>query len=115
MFNWFKNKPLPKETPSTLVEFVNEVMGPGALAVAIAKCVAGYTRDVQNGVVTYPSYKREKASVVEVWRDTRLEALHKLFNFGKSDTYLLSDFVEQPRLLNCLLDEKVYLQWPQPY
>lgn len=90
-------------------------LGPPSLAVAIAETVSNYVDSVKAGKISYPAHRRKKSSVVEIWRDLRLEALYKLFNFGKSDPFLLSDQRQQLELLACFLDKQPHLEMPQPH
>jgi hypothetical protein len=85
-----------------------------ALSVAVAELVRDYTRDVQAGRVPFPAHKRKDASVVEVWGDTRIEALRCMMGFGQAEPFLLCDFREQDRLLDLFLNERPQLRFPQP-
>ena len=112
MWNWLRKK---SATPSGALEtFAKKWLGPQSLTVAIAEAVKDYVDDVQAGVVVYPAHRRESAGVVEIWRDLRLEALHKLFNFGKSDLSLLAEQRRQYEVLSYLLADQPCPQLPQP-
>lgn len=112
MWNWLNKKlPEPSDELSGLAE---QLIGPQSLAVALAETVRDYVAAVQTGKLSYPAHRREGASVVEIWADLRIEALHKLFNFGQSDPFLLSDLRRQEELLACFLDERAHLEMPQP-
>ena len=93
-----------------------EWLGPQALAVAVAEIVREHFDAVEAGEVTCPAHrrKREHADVVDIWRDLRLEALHKLYNFGKADIFRLSEAHRQSELLDCFLNERPHLEMPQP-
>lgn len=110
MWGWFK-----KRQPNAEVRALAEkLLGPSALAAALAETVRDYAAAVQAGKLSYPAHRRKGASVVEIWADLRIEALHKLFNFGKSDPFLLSDPRHQADLLACFLDDRAHLEMPQP-
>jgi hypothetical protein len=106
MRRWFKKKnaSLSEDLRRSATKFI----APQALAVAIAETVSNYTDDVAANRIAYPAHRRKNASVVEIWRDLRLEALHKLFNFGKTDIYLLAEHRRQLEILRCFLDEGVH-------
>lgn len=113
MWDWLKKKKTPAlstEAEALLVQWV----GPQALAGAIAETVRNYVGDVQAGRKKYPAHRRKPVSVVELWRDLRMEALHKLFNFGQSNPFLLSEQTRQAELLGSFLDERPHLEMPQP-
>lgn len=112
MWDWFNKKlPTPRNKLRGLAE---QLIGPPSLAVALAETVRDYVAAVQAGELSYPAHRRETASVGEIWADLRIEALHKLFNFGQSDPFLLSDLRHQEELLACFLDERAHLEMPQP-
>lgn len=113
MFGWLKKKHRPA-TSGELEAFAKKWLGPQSLIAAIAETVGDYVDDVQAGRVTYPAHRREGASVVDIWRDLRLEALERLFNFGEADAFLLSDQRQQLGLLACFIDERPHLEMPQP-
>ncbi|AXK42277.1 hypothetical protein DVR09_07930 [Erythrobacter aureus] len=112
MWNWFKKK--PRQSDDELRALAEQLIGPQSLAVALAETVRDYTAAVQAGKLSYPAHRREGASVVEIWADLRIEALHKMFNFGQSDPFLLSDQRRQEDLLACFLDDRAHLEMPQP-
>ena len=114
MWGWFKKKSVPSSDEVGVL--FKEWLGPQALAVAVAEIVHEHFDAVEAGEVTYPSHrrKREHASVVDIWRDLRLEALHNLYNFGKADAFRLSEAHRQSELLDCFLDERPHLEMPQP-
>jgi hypothetical protein len=111
LWNWLKRKQRANDDLKALAE---QLIGPQSLAVALAETVRDYTAAVQGGKLPYPAHRREGASVVEVWADLRIEALHKMFNFGQSDPFLLSDQRRQEELLACFLDDRAHLEMPQP-
>jgi hypothetical protein len=113
VFGWFKKKAAP-EVPSALRELVDRTLGPMALAVAVADLARDYTRDVQAGRVSYPAHKRKDASVVEVWADTRIEALRCIMGFVQADPIMLCDTREQARLLDKFLNDRPQFSFPQP-
>lgn len=111
MWKWFKRKQRPADDLKALAE---RLLGPSALAAALAETVRDYAAAVKAGKLSYPAHRRKGASVVEIWADLRIEALHKLFNFGKSDPFLLSDPRHQADLLACFLNDRAHLEMPQP-
>ncbi len=113
MLGWFK-KQKPQKLPPESEAFSEKFFGPLAQAVAIAKSVHEYVDAVQAKELEYPAHRRKDASVLELWTHIRLEAWHKIFNFGKSDLMLLADTRQQLTLLNCFLDERPHLEMPQP-
>lgn len=102
------------ELPPGLQQLFARTAGPLALAAGLAAAVAEHMKDVKEGRSSYPAYKRKNSSVVEVWRDTRLEAFSTLWGFGQSEPALLADFQQQVILLRCLLDDRPYLHLRQP-
>ena len=112
MWKWLrKGSRQPSDAVRALAE---QLIGPQSLAVALAETVRAYFDAVKAGKVSYPAHRRDGASVVEIWSDLRVEALHKLFYFGQSDPYLLSDPLSQGDLLSCFLDDRAHLEIPQP-
>lgn len=112
MWGWFRKK--PRQADDELRALAEQLLGPQALAAALAETVRDYVAAVQAGKLSYPAHRREGASVVEIWADLRIEALHKLFNFGQSDPFLLSDQRRQDELLASFLDDRAHLEMPQP-
>lgn len=102
MWDWFK-----KKSPRAIIE-------PQALAVAIAAAVRTYTNEVRAGRKQFPAHRRNPPSVLDIWRDLRLEALNRLFNYGQSDPFILSEHSRQAELLASFLDERAHLEMPQP-
>ena len=86
-----------------------------ALAVAIAESVRDYVAAITAGDLTYPIHRSERASVVDIWAGVRMETLHKLFNFGLSDPFILAEQQNQQRLARCWLVDRPYLEFPQPH
>lgn len=86
-----------------------------ALAVAIAESVRDYVASITAGELPYPIHRSDGASVMEIWAGLRLEALHKLFNFGLSDPFILAEQESQERLVKCWLVDRPYLEFPQPH
>lgn len=111
---WRKRKIEDVADEETLA-FIKAGIGSRALAVAIAEAVKDYVDAVTAGQLPYPVHRREGASVEEIWGGLRMEALHKLFNFGLSDPFILSEQEHQERLVNCWLVERPYLEFPQPH
>lgn len=108
MFNWFKKGRSPEQ------ELADKLLGPQALAIAIAETVRNYTDGVKAGQIQYPAHRREKSGVAQIWNDVRLEALHKMFGFGRADLLSLADIRRQTDLLNAFINDKPHLQLPQP-
>lgn len=111
LWGWLKKKLLPSDE---LTAFAEELIKPQALAVALAETVCDYEVAIRAGKLTFPAHRRAGASVIDIWADLRIEALSKLFNFGRAEPYLLSDLRRQEELLNCFLDDRVHLEFPQP-
>ncbi len=115
MFKWLKNISRRSEHAAPPKgSFADRLLSPPALVMAVARVTHEYVASVKAGAFTYPAFKREGESVLGVWRDTRLEALSKLFLFGESDPMLLGDLRQQTALCNCYIDERAHLEWPQP-
>jgi hypothetical protein len=112
MFKWFRKAP-PK-LPNELENLFRQFVGGQALAVAIAQAVRDHVAEVEAGRATFPAHRNDKASVVRIWHDLRLQALSRMFNFGKADAMLLGDPTRQVELLSCFLDERPHLGMPQP-
>lgn len=113
MLGWFKKRKQQELSPEWKA-LIERFVDPQAQAVAIAECVREYVDAVQAHKVEYPAHRRKGASVIDLWNDVRLEAFHKIFNFGKADLMLLADMRQQLTLLNSFLDERPHLQMPQP-
>ena len=116
MWGWFKKKSISSSDKVGVL--FKEWLGPQALAVAVTEIVREHFDAVEVGEITYPAHRRKRehadADVVDIWRDLRLEALHKLYNFGKADVFRLSEAHRQSELLDCFLDERPHLEMPQP-
>lgn len=110
---WRKRKIADLADEETLA-FIKAGISSRALAVAIAEAVKDYVDAVTAGELPYPVHRSEGASVEEIWAGLRMEALHKLFNFGLSDPFILAEQENQQRLVNCWLVERPYLEFPQP-
>lgn len=85
-----------------------------ALAVAIAEAVRDHVAAVTAGELSFPIH-RSDGSAVEIWAGLRMEAFHKLFNFGLSDPFILAEQEKQQRLVRCWLVDRPYLEFPQPH
>ena len=112
MFGWFKEKK-PHENGG-FKAISDRLLGPPALAVAIAETIASYEDAVRSGKAFFPAYKSKDASVIGIWSGLRLEALRSAFNFGASDPFNLSDTKQQMELLDSWLLEKPQFIFPQP-
>lgn len=112
MWGWSKKKrePLSPEFEALVHQFI----GPRALAVALAETVQAYVREVKAGRVSVPAHHRKEASAVAIWRDLRMEAFALLFDHGTADLFLLAEHQRQREVLDCFLDERPYLEMPQP-
>ena len=110
MLEWFKKKREKQE--KVIPGVVKELMASKSLAVAIAKTITNYSEDVKNGIVSAPAYKRKDSNVVDIWRDTRLEALQLLWNYGASDVMLLANAPTQKTVLDVLFKEKPQYEYP---
>jgi hypothetical protein len=113
VFGWFKKKKTPELSPD-MQAFAKKMFGPQALAVSIAEMVREYVDEVKAGRIEYPAHRRKSPSVLAVWADGRLEAAHKMFNFGQSDVMMLADFRKQAELLDAFVNEQPHLEFPQP-
>jgi hypothetical protein len=112
MFEWFKKK---REKQKKVVPGIAKgLMGAKSLAVAIAETIANYSEDLQSGIISTPAYKRKDSNVVDIWRDTRLEALWCLWNYGASDVMLLANAPTQTTVLDAFFEEKP-LQYEYPH
>lgn len=112
MWKWLRAKPPYRN--DDFKGLAEQLINSRALAVALAETVRDYVDAVKAGKISYPAHRRKGASVVEIWSDLRVEALHKLFNFGQSDPFLLSDHKVQAGLLTSFLDDHAHLEMPQP-
>ena len=113
MLGLFRKKKA-QEPSQELRVFAERFVGPQARTLAIAESVREYVDGVKAGKIEYPAHRRKDTNVLTVWNDVRLEAFHKMFNFGQSDLMLLADFRQQLPMLNCFLDERPHLEMPQP-
>lgn len=110
MLKWFKKEGGSRS--DALPPHLESFLKPMALATAIAEIVGAYAKSVQRGEVSSPAYRRKDASAVEVWRDTRLEALRHLWGYGASDAMLLADPRQQEALLGAFFKNKPHLEFP---
>ena len=110
MFGWFKKKHTLHSgaVPPILERFLK----PMALATALAETISEYVKAVNNGDASSPAYQRKEDSVVGIWSDTRLEALHHLWDYGASDTSLLADHRQQKNLLDAFFEKKPQYKYP---
>lgn len=112
MFRWLKRRRVRQE--EQLRALTSSLLGPMALAVALGETIQSYTRQVQRGHTTMPAHRRGTASVIEIWRDLRLEAFSQMYNFGYSNPPVLADLGRPREPLDMFLDEKPHLEMPQP-
>jgi hypothetical protein len=110
MFSWFKKKRQKQET--AVPESVKEFIRSKSLAVAIAEAIADFAEEVQNGKISTPAYLQQKSSVVDIWKDTRLEALWLLWDHGASDVMILADPPTQKQVLDVFFEEKPQFEFP---
>jgi hypothetical protein len=114
MLGWFKKKKQAPELSTEEKLLSHPIIGSAIRARWIAKLVEKYIAEVNTGEVEYPAIQRKDASIPRLWNDTRLEAFHKMFNFGQCDLMLLADIHQQLPLLNIFMDERPHLEMPQP-
>lgn len=110
MFGFFRSD--EGRHKSDVASLFDDFIKPMALVAALAKIIHAYVRDGEKGRISVPAYKRKNASVVEVWRDTRIEVLSPLWMIEGSNVALLADHRRQKELMDCLLDEKPHLESP---
>jgi len=110
IFSWLKKKKTPRseEIPGVLKQF----MEPMALATVLAETISNYAGAVKAGKVSSPAYERKGDSVVGIWSDTRIEALHHLWGYGASDAMLLAEHRQQKKLLNEFFEGKPQFEFP---
>lgn len=112
MFGWFKKR-RPELSPETKA-LADKILGPQALAVAIAESVRDYATAVRAGRASMPAHKRENPNVEGIWADVRIEAVSRLIGFGRADLMLLADIRRQAELFAAFLDDRPHLRFPQP-
>lgn len=112
MLNWLKRTFLPG--PPELPPEIKEIIRPTALASAVAQVLGEYHKDIKAGKKTYPAYKRPFGAgpVVEIWADTRLEALSNMWEHGASSLFLLAEHKRQEELLEAMFEKKPHLEFP---
>lgn len=91
---------------------LQQSLEPMALATALAETISEYVKAVNNGDTASPAYQRKEGNVVAIWSDTRLEALHHLWDYGASDASLLADHHQQKNLLDAFFEKKPQYQYP---
>jgi hypothetical protein len=102
------------ERDPALKTFFKDMMDPYVSAISIVEVAKNYFKYVEKGKIEYPAHRRKNSSVKTIWADVRIEALHEMFGFGQADIMLLADRKRQLELINCFINEKPHLQWPQP-
>lgn len=109
MFGWFKKK--PKEAPE-VPKLIEDMFRPLSLAAAVSKIISEYQQDVRSGEISAPAYQRKDESVIGIWRDTRLEALSNLWDYGSSEPGTLANHRQQMDLLNVFFIDKPQFAFP---
>lgn len=112
MFGWFRKK-APALTPE-MKALADKLIGPQALAVAIAESVRDYFVAVEAGRLEFPAHRRKSRNVEMLWCDVRLEALNSMFGFGLADLMMMADIRRQVALFTAFVDERPHLEFPQP-
>lgn len=110
MFEWFKN--IREKQEEVIPVLAKELFRSTSLAVAIADAIADYSKDVKDGIVSAPAYKRKDSNVVDIWKDTRLEALWVLWTHGASDIMIIAQPSEQKNILDVFFEEKPQYEYP---
>jgi hypothetical protein len=113
MFGWFKRKPETVDA-GVLDEFIEKFEGPSILATGIAIAAKEYVDGVRAGRLKHPAHLHKDLGVLGIWRGVENEALLAMFGFGQADVMLLAEQPKQAELLTCFLDERPYLEMPQP-
>ena len=113
MLGWLRRNRKPR-VPTDVARCLDQFAQPLALMVAVAEVCSVYARGVRAGQIDTPAYARKNDSVVSIWQDTRTEALSYLDQFGNPDIKALTDPPCQLNTLNCFLDERPHLEYPQP-
>lgn len=116
--SWFsKSKSSDENIPSEEAdEFILRLMGPVAKLTALSTIIAAYSKEIKKGRVSAPAYKRKDGSdgPAVVWRDTRLEAMAILWQYGLTGEIiiLIAKPLEQSKLLESFIKEKPHLEFP---
>ena len=116
MFRWLTKKKQPPQE-SIIPKMVEQSLRSMSRVAALSEIVVEYLKDIKDGRIAFPAHKRllhkqKNASVLEIWRDTRLEALHYLFIYGCSQASLLATQTKQNLLLDYYFEKKPHLEFP---
>ena len=116
MFRRLTKKKQPSQE-SIIPKMVEQSLRSMSLVAALSEIVVEYLKDIKARRVAFPAHKRlihkqQNASVLEIWRDTRLEALHYLFRYGSSQAILLATQNKQKLLLDYYFEKKPHLEFP---
>lgn len=116
MFRWLTKKKQQSQE-STTPNIVEQELRSLSLVTVLSKVVSDYLKDVKAGRMAFPAHKRlmhkqKNAIVLEIWSDTRLEALHYIFRYGCSQARLLATQTKQKLLLDYYFEKKPHLEFP---
>lgn len=95
---------------------MNQLIGPIEKVTALAEDIVNYGHAVKKGSLITPAYKRDASpdDLASIWRDTRLEAMTILFQYGNGTTNAaaLADPRQQLQLLESFAKDKPHLEHP---
>ena len=116
MFRWLTKKKQQSQE-SAIPNIVEQELRSLSLVTKLSKVISDYLKDVKSGRMAFPAHKRlmhkqKNSSVLEIWRDTRLEALHHIFRYGSSHAILLDKQNKQKELLDIYFKKKPHLEFP---
>lgn len=112
MLKWLKNKVSrgQPDVPPLVKEFVRTK----ALAAAITQVMGKHHEALKAGRKTSPAFMRplSESSALDIWADTRMDALSSLWGHGASDIFLLGDHIKQKALIDALFEQTPHLEYP---
>src|SRR4051812_36058348 len=96
--------------PKRIMATPDDLLRPLIKVTAVSEVISDYLKDIEAGTKAVPAHKRADASVGDLWRGIRIEALRQLWGFGKSDPGLLAEPTKQLMILTYLYKHELYLK-----
>lgn len=114
MFGFFRRDRAQKPVPPHLKDLADRMIGPIAMATAVAQVTAEHAEHARNGEAPFPVMKAAKIPTLQVWHHLRLECFMVSVRYGEGSLVELADVGNQPAALAAFLDQKAHLEFPQP-
>lgn len=100
MFELLKKRRIKQSLRDGPLAPLGKMMNQMALAVAVSEIAAEYFKSQS----IIPICTDPKASLVDIWIGTRLEAISKLWNFGSASLALVIEPTKHPKLINAFIE-----------